>query len=323
MKKKKLFPVISSILGTVLLASCGTGVSTSFSANWYANTSINTVVGDTRETLTYSVTMKEEPSAGAAFAAYYTDGAYTTSLSTETRNGELLYSYTTNLAISVQFAFNGEYSDKFKDEVTSKVLFKNTRSGLQPIHSEKFVESHSPASLEPKSLATSYTYYKYSIAIDYNENCTEGKSVYTNLLTEEPTVKENSFSISDKYTYIDNEELLFAFRGVSFESSQQLQRNNSTSSGTQTQTVKATPESLTTEEFEFTLNGTTAKRAIEYYPVSISAVADNPTASQTAWYAKTTDTSANTYRNMLLRLEIPVFYNTGTLVYELRSAELA
>ena len=66
------------------------------------------------------------------------------------------------------------------------------------------------------------------------------------------------------------------------------------------------------------MNGKEGKKAIEYYPVSISIVDEYPGATQTAWYAKPSDkSSSNTYRNVLLRLETPIFYNLGTLVYEL------
>ena len=59
MKNKKLLTLVSAGLCTVLFASCSGGSSTTFSANWYANTSTNTVVEGTNETLTYSFMLTE------------------------------------------------------------------------------------------------------------------------------------------------------------------------------------------------------------------------------------------------------------------------
>lgn len=322
MKKKKLLILTSAALSAAFLTSCSSGSSTNFSANWYANTAINTVIEGTKETLSYSISMKEEPTS-STFAVYYTKGSYTTTLTSVKENDELVYSYQTEMTISVQFAVNGEYSDEvFTDSVTSTVLFKNTQTGLQPIRSEKYVESHSPASMAPSSLATAYNHYKYSVVTEYKDNCTNGTSVFTDLKTEGGAQTSTDFSISDKYSYIDNEELAFAIRGISLTASQQLQVYNASTKAVQV--VKITPSEAASDLFSFTMNGTElSNRAIDYYPVSIAISAVNPGATQTAWYAKTVDTAANTYRNVLLRLETPLSYNLGTLVYELESADFA
>lgn len=322
MKKKNLLTLASAALCAIVFASCSNASVTAFSANWYANTTIGNIVEGTSETLTYSVTMKEEPAAGKP-AAYYTDGKYTTTLSTEIRDGEQVYSYQTALDISVQFMVDGETSEKFKDSITSKVVFKNTQAGLQPVRSEKRVYSHSPSSIAPKKLEDFCRLYQYGVEIEYKENCTKATSVYTDYSKSEPIVNSKDFSISDKYSYLDNEQILFALRGVSFASSHQLQRNNSTSTGTSTQLFKATPSAAESEEFEFEMNGTSAKRAIQYYPVALVLSDKNPGSTQTAWYAATTNNTSNTYRNVLLKLEAPLYYNLGTLVYTLKTANFA
>lgn len=129
------------------------------------------------------------------------------------------------------------------------------------------------------------------------------------------------FSIGDGYSYIDNEELLFALRGISYASAQQFQVYNA--SVRRVQNVRVSPSSSDSDEFEFSLGGQTSARAIEYYPLSISISESNPGATQTAWYAATTSASNNVYRNVMLRLETPISYNLGSLVYELQSAEFA
>ena len=76
-------------------------------------------------------------------------------------------------------------------------------------------------------------------------------------------------------------------------------------------------------EFTFTLDGSDAKKAINYVPFSVSISSDNPGATQTVWIAKTEDPLKNTYRNVILRLETPIAYGAGSLVYELTSGEFA
>lgn len=319
MKKGQFTTAICTLLGSAfLLSSCSGGSSTSFSSNWCANTAINTVVEGTSETLTYDVALDLDSAANDAYSVHYSNGVYTTALSTELKNGELLYRYHTELNISVQYLFDGQYSEIKADKVITTVYFKSTQVGLQPVSSSKEVESRSPAVLTPTSLETCYTDYHFTLETEYLDNCTKGTCVYTDLTKETPAETSSEFSIGDDYSYIDNEQLLFAVRCMSLSSSQQVQSYSASVNGIQT--VRISPSSAESEEFEFAINGETSKRAIEYYPASIVISASNPGATQKVWIAKTTSATNNVYRNVMLRLETPISYNLGTLVYTLKSA---
>ena len=322
MKKRQFTAAVSALLGaTLLISSCSSGSAANFSANWHANTAINTVVEGTSETLVYNVTQNVETATNSTYSVHYSGGTYTAALTTEQRDGKLLYRYHTELSISVQYLFDGQYSEPKTDKITSTVYFRSIQEGLAPVSSTKEVESRSPSGLSPASLDSAYRDYHYSIQTDYNEDGTAATSVYTDLSTESGDTQTTEFSIGDGYSYIDNEELLFALRGISYASAQQFQVYNA--SVRRVQNVRVSPSSSDSDEFEFSLGGQTSARAIEYYPLSISISESNPGATQTAWYAATTSASNNVYRNVMLRLETPISYNLGSLVYELQSAEFA
>ena len=63
----------------------------------------------------------------------------------------------------------------------------------------------------------------------------------------------------------------------------------------------------------------TVTKDISYRPVSIQIDADNPGATQTALIATTDNPSDNTYRNVMLELNVPLSYSFGSLVYKLTS----
>lgn len=328
MKKKKLLTVASAALCTVLLSSCGGGSRVGFSANWYANTTTPNVLEGTNEKLSYSVSLKNDSGYNTAYSVIYADGAtYETSLTDELRNGELVYRYETALNISLQYAIGSEVTEKFDDKVTSTVWFKSTQSGLRPVASEKRVLSHSPASMAPTSLKENICYrvYDYNVSIEYDENASSGTCTFTDYTSETPQEKSTSFSVDTSYSYIDNAALLFAIRGMSLTSSQQVLSQdvlyNGASLMIQTHAVKITPSSETSEKFGFKLDGADVQKAISYYPVSIVYSKSNPGSTQTAWYAKTTESNDNANRNVMLRLETPLSYQLGTLVYTLESAE--
>ena len=92
------------------------------------------------------------------------------------------------------------------------------------------------------------------------------------------------------------------------------------------QTIKASFASKEEgTEFTFKKDAEEEKksRVINYYPVTLSIDAENPGQSQTAWIAETGNAKDNLYRNVILRLETPISYNLGTLIYELSSAEFS
>lgn len=302
---------------TIFTASaCSSNSVTTFSSNWYRNAGNNNVLSGETERLTYSVGLKESPDYSQTFTANYTNGTYETVLSAVKGEAEdkLVYSLTTSLKITVEFFYRGESKGKYEDKVTSEVLFEGAPT-LRPISSNKTVLSHSPYSATPAADQL-FNLYDYSVDTTYSySDGAEGKSIYVNKTTGKS--KESTFSIPDKYSYLDNEQLLFGFRGVSFTSSHQLERNNATSGGTNVQVVKATPGSLTSGEFNFERINGSSNKTIEYYPVEIALAEKNPGITQTVWYAAT-----DGFRNVPLRMEVPIYYGiAGTLIYELKKAK--
>lgn len=112
------------------------------------------------------------------------------------------------------------------------MLFRSIQTGLQPIYSEKKVHSHSPNGLTPVTLEACYTEYNYSVVVDYNNNGAAGTAVLTDLTKDDSSVTTN-FEISQKYSYIDNEELLFAIRGMTLTAAQQVNVYNASSRAVQ------------------------------------------------------------------------------------------
>ena len=323
MKKRQFAAAISSALcAALLLSSCSSGSATSFSSNWYSDTTLNTAIAGTTETLVYRVGLEPDSGANSAYSVMYSDGTYTATLTVESVNGENLYCYRTSLEISNQYYFGDEVSDVKADKVTSEVYFRSTQAGLRPVSSFKEVESRSPALLTPESLNSCYIDYHFSVQIEYEPDGSAGKSTYTDLTAEEPSPRTSDFSIeTGDNSYIDNEEILFALRGVTYDSAKSFQVYNA--SVDRVQTVRATPSESDSDSFDFSIGGEEGAHSITYYPVSIGIAEEQSGGTQTAWYAGTTDTRRNTYRNVMLRLETPLAYSLGTLVYELQSAEFA
>ena len=132
--------------------------------------------------------------------------------------------------------------------------------------------------------------------------------------------QERTFTVEDKYTYLDNEQLLFALRGISQSTATASVSVYAPFSGV-VQNVNLTYSPLQKEtEFEFQKGDTQIKQVINYYPVSMKINANLSGATQTAWIAETTSTHSNTFRNVMLQLETPLSYNLGSLIYKLKSA---
>ena len=146
----------------------------------------------------------------------------------------------------------------------------------------------------------------------------------SNIENTEATPLTSNFSIdTKKYTYLDNEQLLFALRGLDPSSTSAPKFLVYNAFADVVQTIKVSFSSETGEDFEIVKNGTTVKDTIPYYSADVSIDSKNPGATQTAWLAKAIDPSVNTYRNVVLRLEAPLSYNLGTLVYKLKSANFS
>lgn len=321
-----------------LLCACSGGVPLSFAANWNRNTA-DSSVSNTREELVYEVTFTPSETPAGTLTAEYDEGTYTTLL--ENKNLTLSdgssqegYIYTTKLTISGRFRLGSEVSETFTDTVTSTVSFLSASQRLKPVKSEKEVVSTSPVASSPSSLENAFTTYHYTYDVSYDAGLTTATAVYTDLTeykTEEgETVRRDSetreYDITGDTTYLDNEQILFALRGLNLSSAAATFRTINQVMGIVAEvstSANSTAASSVKENVDFTMNGEAVKQEIDAVEVPLTYLTTPSGQSQTLVYAATTDTNSNTYRNVLLRMEVPVLQSLGTLVYTLKEATFA
>ena len=309
---KKLISALALTLSATTLIACGApNQKVTFKEYWFADA--NVTPSTVLEELVYDVEF--EAASGLASNDYkvdYKNGEYKTKL-TLTEN---VYRYETSLTIDVIYSVGSETLEK-QDTMTSWVEMEKTAK-LQPIASHKEFVSHTPAN-GGSSLETCFIKYAYSVDTTYDENGLGGKSVVVNNETEKTL--EKTFTVEDKYTCLDNEQLLLALRGLSQSTTSAAISTYAPFSGTvQTLNVKFSSLAKGTE-FTFERGGTSVKEVVEYYPVSLSINAQLPGATQTVWIAKTDNAQSNKNRNVILQLETPLSYNLGSLIYKLTSAK--
>ena len=309
-----------------LLSACSGGTPLSFTANWYRNTALGGSVNDMLEELTYEVSFTPAEN-DSSFSVEYDTGTYTTRLINanialsdgSTKEG---YIYTTELTISGRYRLGSEVSEDFSDRVSSSVSFLPVTDGLKPVKSEKEVLSTSPIVSLPETLEGAIETYHYTYDVSYDAALTTATAVYTDLNAETPAPETREYAIDGTTTYLDNEQILFALRGLSLSSVATFRTVNSVmgivtevSTGTST----TGPTSLK-ESVDFTMDGTAVKTEIDAVQVPIIYQSTPSGQQQDLVYAATTDTNNNTYRNVLLRMEVPVLQSLGTLVYRLKEA---
>ena len=320
MKAKKLIPVLALTTCFTCLGSCAqTDQKISFGNYWQTNSLITENI---HEKLVYDVEYVDEDTAMFKYTVNYTDGQYTTELTTATENGKNILVYKTELSIKVTYTLNGKSTEAFEDKIVTEAKFHTAENSLRPISSYKEIVSTSPSSVST-TLEDCYTSYHYESTVTYNESCTGGTAIVTNDPDgENPITKTTEFTFEkDKYSRLDNEQLLFAIRAIPTSlTSAKIQTYSPFVESEQTVSLSYAAEA--TAEFSYTNNGESVKKNITYRPVKIVLDEKNPGATQTAWYAKNTDVSKNTNRNVLLRLETPIAYGLGSLVYKLKSADI-
>jgi len=334
--KKKLIAATALALSTFALASCGaTNQKLTLSPNWEIGI-LSEATTATAEELTYSVTFEENSFMQKDhFTVEYcgkdnsTPGTYTTKLEYLADN---TYRYTTVLTLPVTFTIVGGESVTKTDEIETVALFHKADKSLQPISSKKTVLCHSPNNVQATKLENAFTEFHYEFFIEYKDDLSGGTLTKTDLsekrtlLNKEayPEGKTSSgFSISgDKYTYFDNEQLLFALRAIPNTSITTSKTVNVYNASLMTvETVTSTPSSAAKTKFSFALNdAATAEHEIEYTPLAIKTGNKDSQLSHTLWYAKMTDSDNNKYRNVLLKMTVPMHYGLGTLTYALTDA---
>jgi hypothetical protein len=171
-----------------------------------------------------------------------------------------------------------------------------------------------------------YVKYNYTVETTYDEqlNGTSVQTIYydavdANTPAKEPHVTTTNFvARNDSYTTLDNEQLIFALRGISTFTSQKFNVYNN--AWKRSQLVGLTAQAETSEEFSLKINGEDKKATIAYIPVSLGIQETNSGSSHTLWIAKTTERTNNAYRNVVLHFSIPLYSAYGTFNYNLVEA---
>lgn len=317
--KKISIAALALLMPLSALCACGgTTPTLVFNANWYKNTALKANLGGTLEQLEYEVSF--EPASQDGFRIEYTDGVYKTKLENakvdldnDTREGYIL---TTELTLSVRFCLGSEKSEIFQDSVHTQAQFLSAAEGLKPLRSSREVKSHVPVDNAPGSLADSYLFYEYTYTTEYNDDLTAADVVFNNLT--DGTNRSDSYDIEGAGTFLDNEQILFALRGLDFSSAPTFRSVNYIAGKTQEVAVESLAE--TTYEESFEADGKTVTAPISAYDLTLGYKGKDRGLPQKLIYAKTTDSASNAYRNVLLSLEAPVLHSLGTLCYKLKTA---
>ena len=314
MKKRKIYTSIAcALLCASTLTACGNiDYTVSLNDYWYKHSA--TTPETVEETLVYKVTFEASSSlAKQDWSVSYNEGTYVTHL---TKDGET-YVYETELAISGTFTYGLENAHDFNDSVKTKVVFNDKSKA--PVYSWKEIVSTSPVNTPTAEVYFAETHQ--SVETFYETDLSKGTCVTTDLIKN--TSNTATFEIDNKYTYLDNEQLLFALRGLNQKTSPSFYVYAPFSR--KVQTVKATFDTLKTgDTFSFETiddgKGNDTLRAIPFYPITLGLDEKNSGAAQTIWLSQLSDPSNNEYRNVILWMRVTLAYNVGTLNYSLQSA---
>ena len=318
MKRKSFVAIGAVALGLCLFSACTDIPKVTFNPYWYQDVDI--VPENTLEELEYAVGFE----AGTGlynYSMHYSDGVYKTKLVTKAVDGKKVYEYTTELSINVTYQYESTVSDKLADYVKTSVVFERETNNLYPISSHKELLSHSPINGDVNADFNFADWkYHYTVDVDYSKN---EAVVVSSPNTENARTQTHSFEIDDEYTYLDNEQLLFALRGVNPSTTTAPKFSVYAPFTKAVQNVSATFASKAAESFSFTKNGEEFSGNVSYFPVSLVLNQKDEGATQTLWIAAADNVKDNKFRNVILRYEAPVSYNLGTLIYTLKSANFS
>ena len=314
MQNKKILSIACLALSFSFLTSCVSVKKTNFNNTWNVNSMVYEKID---ERLEYEVTFEKGENFG--YEISYSNGKYVSTLKTSVdENGKNIYVYTTNLSIDVTFVYNSE-SVTLHDSVATETAFYPAENGLLPISSKKTTTSHSPATNKPNTLEDCYSAFSYEYSIRYSN----GQGECT-LLYDGQTQKHYFDYSSEGMSYLDATQTLIAMRALPAKTSSTriCSYNPFTKS---VQTIACVTQNSVDGEFEYYKNGSETKQTqtITYRPIQYQLDEDRPGFAQTAWFATSTNLEMNVYRNVMLRLETPIYRGIGTLIYQLTSINYA
>ena len=321
MKIKRLAP-LALALPLALVCACSSVASLTFGAYWYGDTTNSNIFSGETETLEYAVSFV--PAETADLRLSY-EGTYTMRLSDENRlvDGASVPCYHLSTELNVRATFTlGDESRTFEDSAVSDVYFLSVAEGLRPLESIKTVTSTSPLNAHPSSLDKDIAYhtFRYATHVTYNADLSSAAFKLDNLDSDADDDNEAvTISLGNKGSYLDNEQLLFALRGLDMSSSESFRSINPTKRLEEKIAFSDTPAAVL-QHMNFTLNGEAIDADIEARKVSLSYQSEAPGQPQTFVYATHSSAAGNRYRHVLLTYEAPAAQSVGTVVYTLKSA---
>ncbi len=320
MKPKRFFSLFA-LAPLALLAGCGGTISLSFSPNWYAKTTSENITG-TEEHLVYDVSFK---SSGGDYAVEYDAGTYETTLTDDpsfSMNGKTyaVYHLHTELSLTGRYFYKTEAEEAFEDSMISDVWFLSAGTSLQPLRSEKYIHSTVPA-VEP-SLEKLTRTFEYTYNVTYAEDRSSAEYTLDIAAPEENKGKtQDTIELETDGTFLDNEEIAFALRGIDYASSSPItfntidpQTNRCIGVGT------ASTPTTQQEAISLLINGEKVEDTITTAHVELRYSTTNPGPTRLFVYAAKTSDNDNRFRNVLLRFENPMIQSLGTFTYTLKEA---
>lgn len=325
MKIKRLAP-LALILPLALLSACGSGVaSLVYTPNWFRSPEHPDYSG-ARERLVYTVSVKEETRNDPnRLYADYNNATYTTTLECFLEGTTWLYRYSTEFSADVRY-FEVK-SDGEKDVASGKEIIhtnvtfalENDKTPLRPIRSLRSVESLVPDITVADAPIRAY---KYTFTVDYNEDLTKAQVAYDDLI-DDARDDRAEINLSGEGSYLDNEQILFAMRGIAIANGVQFRTINPVKDRTWKLATVASMETPVAAKYKasFSIGGVPQEEhEIDAHILTLGYTTGNTGTSKRYIYADHTD-GGNTYRNVLLEMEEPLVGATGTLVYKLQSAD--
>ncbi len=316
MKKKRLIG-LALLAPLALLAGCGGTATVGFSPNWFYDNTVENITGKS-EKLEYEVSFRPGQTEGISVS--YDPGTYTTELTAETldQNGTGIQVY----RLHTEYAITGEYRNgvltaAIDDSMQSDVWFTPARDGLRPIKSEKSVRATVPYA---RDTAVWYTTYEFTYDVSYTADLSE--ATYTLDITAPESAKSkktDTVKLGFSETFLDNEQLVLALRGMNLSSSSLTPFVTLDPQTRKPVHVNLSSESVSTS-VSYDNGSEHVEGTIDAVNVTVSYDMAQPGPARTFVYAARTDDASKKHRSVLLRFQNTVMYNLGVMTYTLKKA---
>lgn len=315
--KKFAFAALLLAAPLVLTACGGSASPLVIESNWYNDTKLGDNIAGTYEKLVYTVgTDGGRPVVRDGYSVFYTDGTYTTELNTKQSAFEdgteaFVYTLTQDLSVKIVFSY-GTATHEYTETSHSYVEFLSVAQRLRPVASFREVSCHVPTSYPAADRLCEE--YHYSYEVKYDPSTTAAKVIYKDLAAS--TERTDTYELEGDGTYLDNEEIMFALRGVySFTAF----RTFNTSMGRVMDVESRENKTNEIRHFVYTRNGTPFDGDLDTYQYEIGYGGGVGVAATLLYAAKTNDIG-NEHRNVLLNMKLPVLNGFGSLSYTLTEA---